>query len=241
MAWEKSIFMADSHGDLVCRKTLKKFYEFMDDWKPKHRVHLGDCFDFRSLRLGASNEDRADSIKYDYQCGIDLLTEYKPTMLTLGNHDDRLWRIAAEHSNRMLADLAEEKANETEDFFRKMKIQWTPYDARKRLKIGNLSIFHGFMTGENVAKKHFSKYLSCIFGHVHTSSSWTADFIDGGGAHSVATMADIDRMNYAKSKPGILGHRKGWAWGLHNTKTGAHRIYHATVEDGVIVSPQGIL
>jgi predicted phosphodiesterase len=241
MAWEKSIFMADSHGDLVCRKTLKKFYEFMEDWKPKHRVHLGDVWDFRSLRMGASNEDRADSIKVDYQCGIELLTKFKPTMLTLGNHDHRLWRIAAEHSNRTLADLAAQKVDETEDFFRKQRIQWLPYNAKKTFKIGNLRPFHGFLTGENVAKRHFLRYSSCIFGHVHTASSWCAEHIDGGGAHSVAAMADLDRMTYSETKPGTLAHRKGWAFGLHNTKTGAHRIYHATVEDGVVVSPQGIL
>ena len=233
--------MADSHGDLVCKKTLKKFYSFMDDWKPKIKVHLGDAFDFRALRLGASTEDRADSLTYDYQCGIELLRRFQPNMLTLGNHDHRLWRIASEHSNRTLADLAASKVNETEDFFRNQKIQWIPYHAKKTLKIGNLRIFHGFMTGENVAKKHFIRYLSCIFGHVHTASSYCAENIDGGAAHSVATMADLDRMTYSETKPGILAHRKGWAYGLHNTKTGASRIYHATVEEGVIVSPHGIL
>jgi len=241
MAWEKSIFMADSHGDLVCRKTLKKFYEFMDDWKPKHRVHLGDVWDFRALRMGASNEDRADSIKVDYQAGIQLLEEYKPSMLTLGNHCDRLWRIAAEHSNRTLADLAACKVEETEEFFRKQRIQWTPWNVRKTLKIGNLSIFHGFKTGLNHAKAHFAMYGSSIYGHCHTPTDYVASHIDGGSSHSVATMADIDKMTYADHHGAKLGWRKGWAYGLHNTKTGAFRIYHATEEDGQIVSPHGIL
>jgi predicted phosphodiesterase len=241
MAWEKSIFMADSHGDLVCRKTLKKFYEFMDDWKPKHRVHLGDVWDFRALRMGASNEDRADSIKYDYNCGIELLTEFKPTMLTLGNHCDRLWRIASEHSNRTLADLAAQKVDETEDFFRKQRIQWTPWKINKRFKIGNLSISHGFKTGMNHAKAMHSMFGSSIYGHVHSPSDYIANHIDSGSSHSVASMADIDKMTYADHHGAKLGWRKGWAYGLHNTKTGAFRIYHATVEDGVIVSPQGIL
>lgn len=53
MAWEKSIFIGCTHGDLVCNDNIKVFRKFMDDWKPKHRVHLGDAFDFRAIRKGA--------------------------------------------------------------------------------------------------------------------------------------------------------------------------------------------
>ena len=104
MAWEKSIFMADSHGDLVCPNAIKVFKKFMDDWKPKHRIHLGDVWDFRAIRRGAGNEERAEGIRYDYNCGIELLDWYRPNYLTLGNHDHRLWRAGGETSNGVLAE-----------------------------------------------------------------------------------------------------------------------------------------
>ena len=71
--WEKSIFIADTHGDLVCPDAVKVVKQFIEDWKPKHRIHLGDVWDFRALRKGASPEERMEGISYDYSCGVELL------------------------------------------------------------------------------------------------------------------------------------------------------------------------
>jgi hypothetical protein len=139
MAWEKSIFLADTHGDLVCPEAVKVVKRFMDDWQPKIRVHLGDAWDFRSLRKGASPEERMEGISYDYSCGMELLDWYRPNMLTMGNHDARLWRAAEESSNGILADLCTLKAQDTEDELRKRKIKWVPWKVTDRFKIGNLN------------------------------------------------------------------------------------------------------
>ena len=37
MAWENSLFIGCTHGDLVCDESIKVFKRFMEDWKPKKR------------------------------------------------------------------------------------------------------------------------------------------------------------------------------------------------------------
>jgi hypothetical protein len=78
MAYKKFIVAADNHGGLVCEAAKKKFLAFADDWKPHHRIHLGDLWDFSPLRRGASPEEKADGISDDYQCGLDFLDVLVP-------------------------------------------------------------------------------------------------------------------------------------------------------------------
>lgn len=241
MAWEKSIFMADSHGDLVCPKAIKVFKAFMEEWKPSIKVHLGDAWDFRAIRRSAGPEERAEGIRYDYNCGMELLDWYRPDYLTLGNHDHRLWRTAGETSNGVLADLCAQKAQETEDELRKMRIKWVPWKVTERFKIGKLSLIHGFHSSMHPAKAHWEKYGSVIFGHVHAPNDYEARSIDGGSAHAIGTMAQIDKMSYADAYTAKLGWRQGFAYGLHNTKTGDFKIWQVTKNGSDWISPHGIL
>jgi predicted phosphodiesterase len=239
--WEKSIFIADTHGDLVCPDAVKVVKRFIDSWQPKIRVHLGDVWDFRAIRRGASPEERMKGISYDYNCGFEFLEWYQPHFLTLGNHDHRLWRAATETSQGVLADLCSVKAQETEDRLRKLKIKWVPWKVTERLKIGNLSLIHGFHSSMHPAKAHHEKYGSSIFGHVHSPSDYEARHIDGGSSHAVGTLAKIDKMSYADSFTAKLGWRNGFAYGLHNTKTGAFKIWQIVKQGKDWVSPHGIL
>jgi len=241
MAWEKSIFLADTHGDLVCPKAVKVVKQFIEDWQPKHRVHLGDVWDFRSLRKGASPEERMEGISYDYSCGMELLDWFRPNFLTMGNHDFRLWRAAQESSNGILADLCAVKAQDTEDELRKMRIKWVPWRVTERLKIGKLTLIHGFLSSMHPAKAHHERFGSCIFGHVHSPSDYEARHIDNGSAHAVGTLAQIDKMTYADAHPAKLGWRQGFAYGMHNTKTGDFKIWQVTKNGSDWISPLGIL
>jgi len=241
MAWEKSIFLADTHGDLVCPKAVKVVKQFIEDWQPKHRVHLGDVWDFRSLRKGASPEERMEGISYDYSCGMELLDWYRPNFLTMGNHDFRLWRAAQESSSGMLAELCAIKAQDTEDELRKMKIKWVPWNVSSYLSIGSLKLIHGFRATMYPAKAHFEHWGSCIHGHTHKPDIYHARHIDSGTAHSVGTLADMTQMSYADHHAAKLGWRNSFAYGLHNTKTNKHEIWQVVKEGNDWISPLGIL
>lgn len=243
MAWEKSIFIGCSHGDLVDPKAVKVVKNFIDEWKPKHRVHLGDLFDFRSLRRGASPEERAEKMLPDYQAGIQLLEWYRPQILTLGNHDYRIWRAAKETSNMALAEMLEGLCQRAEDDFRRLKIKWTPYGVGNyaQLPMGGVKLLHGYMSTISPAKSHYERYGDCILAHVHKPDYHEARHIDGGKAYTVGTLADISKMTYADSYTAKLGWRQSFLYGLHNTKTGKWHAWSAVNDGGEWISPHGIL
>jgi predicted phosphodiesterase len=243
MSLERSIFIADTHGDLVCQDAVKMVKDVIADWKPKHRVHLGDVWDFRALRKKAEAEERAEGISYDYNCGFELLEWYRPNLLTMGNHDYRLWRAARETSNGVLADLCGRLVDEAEDRMRKLKIQWCAYavDQYLQLPMGGPKLIHGFKSSMYPAKAHFDNWGSCLFGHVHRPDSYEARHIDGGKAYALGTLADLKKMSYADHHAAKLGWRQSFRIGQHNTKTGRWNTWEITKEDGQWMSPMGIL
>jgi len=195
----------------------------ISEFKPKHRVHLGDLWDFRPLRRGACREEMMDGFRNDYRAGLDLLDWYKPHLLTLGNHDHRIWRAATETSDMAKAELFESFCDDVEDNLRKRKIKWSEWGVRKYLQLpfGGPKLLHGYATGLNVARKNHQLYGDSIAAHNHTPDQYEARHIDGGQAFSVGTSADIDKMKYADGQPAKLGWRNSILCTIHNTKTGA--------------------
>lgn len=244
MAWEKAIFMGCSHGELVDRKAVKVFQRFMADWNPKHRVHLGDIWDFAALRNGASAEERKIGIKYDYNCGLELLDWYQPQYLTLGNHDDRIWEGANRKSDGPLSEALRDLCDDAESEFRKRRIQWIPYDVDCTLKLpcGGPEIFHGFQSTIYPARSAYDAFGSSISAHCHVPTTYQARNIKKDMAMTVGTMADLKKLTYAKRHTAKLGWRNSFAYTIHNTKTGYWEGWHVVKQpDGSWLSPHGIL
>tara|TARA_R110000868_G_scaffold84282_1_gene237649 strand:+ start:677 stop:1414 length:738 start_codon:yes stop_codon:yes gene_type:complete len=243
MAWEKSIFIGCTHGDLVCPDAVSVLKQFLAEWKPKHRIHLGDLWDFRGLRGGANPEERAEDIRYDYNCGIELLDFYKPQILTLGNHDHRIWRVAKETSNGVLADLMAKFCDDAETDLRKRRIKWSPWGVEQGIQfpIGNIWLNHGYSSTMYPAKKAFEEFGDSASAHVHKPSRYEARHKKGGKAFTVGTMADIKKMSYANGYPAKLGWRNSFEYGMHNTKTGAWQSWSVVKEGKDWISPLGVL
>ena len=87
---KRFVAVADSHGDMIDEESEKAVLAFISDFKPSVRVHLGDAFDFRCLRRGASDEEKADSLEDDWQMGTDFLRKFyeggKENAYLRGNH-----------------------------------------------------------------------------------------------------------------------------------------------------------
>lgn len=243
MSWERSVFIGCTHGDLLDHGAAQVVKEFVADWKPHYRVHLGDLWDFRALRKKAEPEERAQGISYDFNCGLDLLDWFQPQYLTLGNHDHRAWRAAEETSNGVLADLCAKFCQDAEDALRKRKIRWIPWGVNQYLKLpmGGPKLIHGYRSTLYPAKAHFEHWGECITAHVHRPDSHQARHIDGGKAICVGTLADLGKLSYADGNAAKLGWRQSFAWGLHNTKTGEWQAWQAINNNGTWISPQGVL
>ncbi len=241
--YKKFLVATDNHGSLICKKAERKLLQFAADWKPHYRIHLGDNFDLAPLRGNSSAEEKADGVSDDYRAGLEFLDAYRPHFLTLGNHDDRLWMIGRNCVNGILRERCAELARQSEDEFKRRRIAWVPYHVKSFLRMpeGGPKLIHGFHSGENPAKLHFTRYGPCLTGHVHAPSQYTARHIDGSESMSLGCMGDIDQMTYADRYTAKLGWRQSFAYGLINTKTGAWKAWQVINEDGRWISPMGIL
>ena len=237
------IAAADNHGSLGCPVAQKKLLDFCATWKPKHRIHLGDNWDFSPLRRGASQEEKADGIAEDYQAGMDFLDAYKPNFLTLGNHDDRIWLNSTHAPDGILRERCQELARASEAAFKKRKIAFVPYHVKNYLRMpeGGPLLIHGFRATMHPARSHFENWGEVIHGHTHRPDAYHARHIFGSQSFSVGCMADMDRMTYADRTTGKLAWRQGFLYGLINSKTGRWQAWHAINENGTWISPQGVL
>jgi hypothetical protein len=90
MKYKKFVIASDSHGDMIDPKCETAILEFNKEFKPSIRIHAGDAFDFRNLRKGASDEEKASSLEDDWKMGSDFLRKYfdggKDNHYLLGNH-----------------------------------------------------------------------------------------------------------------------------------------------------------
>ena len=242
-SYKKIVFATDNHGELVHNESIQKLLAFTDSWKPHYRVHLGDNWDFASLRGGAGPEEKAGGLSEDFAAGLDFLDAFRPGFLCLGNHDDRIFQMARNVSNGVLREHCQGLVEAAEKHLQKRKITWTPYrvGAYLRLPEGGPKLIHGFHSGVNPAKMHFERYGPCVHGHVHSPNQYTGRHIDGGEAHSIGCIGDIEKMEYADRYTAKLGWRQGFAYGIINTKTGDTKIWQVTKEGDTWISPQGII
>lgn len=237
------MFIGCSHGELVCREAEKIAKAFMEDWKPKHRVHLGDLWDFAALRGGAGAEEKAMGIRHDYNCGLELLDWFQPQQLTLGNHDHRVWRAAKETSQGVLAEFCCGFSQEIEEELRKRRIQWSPWGVEQGLAfpVGDIWLCHGYQSTVYPAKTVHDVYDDSMSAHVHKPTSYYARKRRGGQSHTTGTLAAIDKMTYADGYTAKTGWRNSFHFGLHNTKTGAWKCWDVTKEGSHWVGPHGVL
>ena len=217
MRSKKFVVVGDNHGDMADPASVSALMAFLKDFKPEIRVHLGDNYDFRNLRKGASDDEKAASLQEDWAAGTDFMRSFfdggKQNHLLLGNHDARIYNFA--HSaTGVLRDYANDGIKQLESEVRKCKAQMLPYDsAHGILKIGKLTMLHGYHAGVGATRQHAAVYGSGLFGHVHTQESSPIPSLEPAEARSIGCLCIRD-MDYINAKTGKLRWTQGWAYGL---------------------------
>ena len=84
--WTRFMAGFDVHGDQQDKKACEVFFKFAKDWKPEIRVMGGDLFDFRPLRKKASEDERRESMRKDFEAGVQWLKDFQPNHYLRGNH-----------------------------------------------------------------------------------------------------------------------------------------------------------
>jgi predicted phosphodiesterase len=242
MALIKFVVATDNHGHLVDEVASRNLVEFCADYKPRHRIHLGDLWDAAPLRKAASDSERMEGLQADWLAGLAFLDAYRPNILTLGNHDARYWDLMAS-PNGVLREKGEQLVAAATEEFKRRKITWVPYHASKFLRMpeGGPVFIHGFRTGPSAVKNMHAVYGACMFGHTHTYAEHSTENINGGGSVNVPAMADFSKMSYADRSAGRNQWRNGWTMGTLNEKTGSFKTWTILRDGDDWLSPLGKL
>lgn len=245
MALKRFLFGTDSHGDMICPETAKAFLEFADDFKPHVRVCGGDLIDARPLRKGASAEEASENMMADLDAAQVFLNQYFAgveceKVLTLGNHDHRIWELAQSSVAGIRAEYAFSLTQKLETKFAELGIQWLPYCVRKgRYQLGDLTFLHGYRHNIHCAKSHAEIFGSCIFGHVHRFSSHALAHVDDVTAYSCGSLCKTE-LPYNYKICNSLSHENGWFFGVVNEKTGAWEAWPVKKKGNEWLNPRTI-
>lgn len=222
------VIVGDNHGDQIDPLTEKALFSHLADLKPSIRIHVGDAWDFRNLRKGASDDEKAHSLQDDWEAGNDFLRRFfdggKRNHFLRGNHDERIYRFR-ESCSGLVRDYASDACKRLEQVVKRCKADMLPYDARNGiLRIGQIKCVHGYFAGRNAASRHAAVYGNVIFGHIHTVEQYPVETDDGPKeARSIGCICKVD-MDYNQHMPSKLRHNNGWAFGWM-WEDGTYQIY----------------
>lgn len=220
--YQTFLCVGDNHGDMCDPVAFGGLKEFIKDFKPQHRIHLGDCFDFRSLRRGVSNSDNEshESLIEDVECGFEFIEAMKPTAFLYGNHEDRLHQMMTGSSSGVIRDYALELDNKIKSTLRQNKCKTIlPYHADKGVyRLGPITAVHGYTCGQRAVQEHAIHYGevggAVIMGHIHSIQQANAKRHGGVVGFSGGCMCKKGEMDYAKNRLATSMWGLGWTYGV---------------------------
>lgn len=220
---KRFVIAPDVHGSEQDYEATSAILRFTKEFKPEVRIIAGDLWDFAAIRNGATPEEKAQSMAIDFMAGCDFASTFfkggKENHLLLGNHDVRLWDMA-QSLDATKRDLAERMIADVMGHVKKWNAKLWPYDSRHGvLRLGHLTVVHGYHTGANACAAHARIYGNVVFGHIHSIEAFQTPGLDQKEARSIGCLCKLD-MDYAARKTGKLKWAQGWAYGwLHDDGT----------------------
>lgn len=236
------VVAGDNHGDMADPESCSALWDFLKDYKPSIRVHAGDCFDFRNLRKGASDDEKAASLEDDWTAGSDFLRRFfdggARNHFLRGNHDERIYDFKRSTTG-VLRDYAADGIKRLESHAKRARAAMLPYDAAFGvLNLGRLRVVHGYHAGKAACKEHAGVYGNCLFGHVHTIESAPVASLEPAEARSIGCLCVRD-MDYCNKKTGKLRWAQGWAYGVLYPD-GTYTLFQARKVNGRFACAQAI-
>jgi hypothetical protein len=214
---KRFIMVGDNHGDMEDPVTSAALFAFIQDYRPTVRIHGGDCFDFRNLRKGASDDEKADSLKDDWGMGSHFMRRFfnggKENYLLRGNHDERIYDLQGSATG-VMRDYATDCVKQFEQLTKRCRAAMLPYDSRHGiLRLGHMKVVHGYFHGKGAAAAHARVYRHCHFFHIHAFYTAPVESDEGPKeASSVGAICQTD-MPYNSRQTNKLTHNNGWRYG----------------------------
>lgn len=215
--YKRALIVGCSHGAHICPNARDAIIKFRKEYKPHKVIHLGDFCDTAAFRGGAiGTSDSAEPVAPDVDDGLTFLAEIGATDVLMGNHEDRLWRLACS-PNAVVAYAAGKVMDEITKHCGRYKASMHPWDGVfQRLQLGNYKLMHGVMYGENAIRDHAETYGNVIHAHTHRPGIATGRRDDHPIGICVGTLTNRRAMDYAKARRATLSWGMGFVWGEYN-------------------------
>jgi len=233
----KFLAVGCNHGTYADDAMTRALFRFKAEWKPDTVIHLGDAFDTTAFRAGAhGTPDEGASVPEDVLAGLAFVNELEPDLWFMGNHEDRVWKLAS-HPNALVAYCATVVKGMIAEQARELKAELVLYgsiaDPNSWRTLGGTAFSHGFMFNENACRDHV-EYLgrSCVIAHLHKVQSQPGRVLGHHAGHCVGTLCDIPAMGYAKARRSTASWSAGWAYGEY-TDDSCEVILHKVKESPV--------
>jgi hypothetical protein len=214
------VAVGDNHGDMVDHSVSDRLFDFCKMFEPMHRIHLGDCFDFRSLRKGAVGKEENESLVDDVFAGKEFIKQFKPTVFLYGNHEDRLSQIIHTSSNGLKQDYCLELDSDIKRTLRENGCRKVyDYHADEGVHtLGPIKFVHGYTCGVNAVEEHAKHYCepkgAIVMGHIHRIEQVCAKKHGGAVGFSGGCLCKKGEMAYAKNRLATSRWGNGWVYGF---------------------------
>lgn len=215
--------VGDNHGDHIDEDVANQFYKFLK-WFGKGNdnleiIHLGDNFDFRSIRRGAGRKEEDESLVDDVKAGKEFITRIQPTVFLNGNHDDRLDQVINSSTSGMLVDYCHELKSDIRSHLKRngcKKIY--DYHAEEGVhRLGKIAFVHGYTCGIRAVEEHAIHYAepqgAVIMGHLHSIQQINARKHGGAVGFSGGCLCGKS-PDYAKNRLATSKWGSGWTYGF---------------------------
>lgn len=216
----KFVAVGDNHGDMIDTDVASEFYKFLKWFSPDQVIHLGDNWDFRSIRRNAGRKEEDESLVADVRAGKDFISRVQPTIFLNGNHDDRLDQIINGSTSGMMVDYCHDLKTDIQNHLKKngcKKIY--DYHAEDGVHtLGKIKFVHGYTCGIRAVEEHAIHYAdkggAVIMGHLHSIQQTNAKKHGGAVGFSGGCVCQKKAMDYAKNRLATSKWGSGWTYGF---------------------------
>jgi hypothetical protein len=229
--WKKVMAVGCSHGNRANKDALAAALLFREAFQPDEVIHLGDAYDLASLRTGSIGNDKdpdsVDDYERDIEEGIRFLDDLRPTVFTIGNHDERAERLR-HHHNAVIKGYAQMLWDRMMEPIKKHCHTFIPYNDvhdHSWYKLGGYKWGHGVLFGENFIRDSAESFGNCVIAHAHRAGQATGRTSGSPIGLSPGTLANVPAMDYAKKRRSTLAWTHGIVFGWY-TEDSAHLMVH---------------
>jgi predicted phosphodiesterase len=229
---ERFICVSDTHGHLIDPLCSLVIRNWVKEFKPSIRVHLGDAINAGWLRNGASEVEKREDPEPDVEAAEAFLGWYRPTHFVWGNHD---WRVV--DAARDEQGAARDHARSTLKRLQKVlggAIQASHEKRNGLLRLGDYVMVHGFEGGRAMASKHAQIYGNVLMGHGHRVERVPIPRLGGAVGRMIGCCCVLDQ-DYNARTLSALAQSHGFVYGfLRGNRLSVHQ---AEPVDGVWILP----